>query len=149
MNEHLRLLPDEAALADLEDFFENATVGLHIVSGDGRILKANWAELQMLGYSPDEYIGQPIGDFHVDQPVIEDILTRLGRGEKLTAYPARLLGRGRLSPARSHYFKWSNLQWRIDSDPLFHDGCHRGRSRRAALPAGARCHAGRRLYDRC
>src|SRR5688572_13311021 len=76
--------------ADLEDFFDNATVGLHIVSGDGRILKANRAELQMLGYAPEDYIGKPICGFHVDQPVIEDILARLARGEKLDGYPARL-----------------------------------------------------------
>lgn len=76
--------------ADLEDFFDNATVGLHIVSGDGRILKANRAELQMLGYAAEDYIGEPICSFHVDQPVIEDILARLSGGEKLDGYPARL-----------------------------------------------------------
>src|SRR4051794_14267516 len=30
---------------DLEDFFENAAVGLHVVAGDGTILRANRAEL--------------------------------------------------------------------------------------------------------
>src|SRR5688572_27847231 len=90
MKQHSSPFPDDPARADLEDFFENATVGLHIVSSDGRILRANRAELQMLGYLAEEYIGQGIATFHADPPVIEDILSRLGRGEKLDSYPARL-----------------------------------------------------------
>ncbi len=75
---------------ELEDFFENATIGLHIVAADGTILRANKAELAMLGYTADEYVGKPIADFHADAPVIGDILDRLSRGERLDRYPARL-----------------------------------------------------------
>jgi PAS domain S-box-containing protein len=75
---------------DLEDFFENGAVGLHLVGPDGTILRANQAELDLLGYTADEYIGRPIADFHADAPVITDILRRLSRGEKLDRYPARL-----------------------------------------------------------
>ncbi|AZF10957.1 Chemotaxis protein methyltransferase CheR [Pseudomonas sp. R2-37-08W] len=75
---------------DLEDFFENSAVGLHIVSGQGIILRANKAELSLLGYSADEYIGRHITEFHVDEPVIGDILTKLGSGDCLNSYPARL-----------------------------------------------------------
>ncbi|WP_129793795.1 PAS domain S-box protein [Sphingosinicella sp. CPCC 101087] len=75
---------------DLEDFFENSAVGLHIVSGDGIILRANRAELDLLGYSAEEYIGQPIAAFHADRPVIDDILRRLACGDGLDRYPARL-----------------------------------------------------------
>jgi len=77
-------------IAALQDFFDNANVGLHWVGADGIILRANHAELQMLGYTTEEYIGHPIQEFHADPPVIEDILTRLIRGEKLTDYEARL-----------------------------------------------------------
>jgi PAS domain S-box-containing protein len=76
--------------ADLEDFFENGAVGLHIVSCDGIIQRANRAELEMLGYEPDEYIGRNIAEFHADSAVIEDILTRLSQGVGLNRYPARL-----------------------------------------------------------
>lgn len=76
--------------ADLEDFFENSAVGLHIVSGEGIILRANKAELSFLGYSAQEYIGRPITEFHVDAPVICDILSKLGSGDCLDRYPARL-----------------------------------------------------------
>lgn len=51
---------------ELADFFDNATVGLHWAGPDGTILRANRAELTMLGYSADEYIGHGIAEFHVD-----------------------------------------------------------------------------------
>ena len=52
---------------DLSDFVENATVGLHWVGPDGRILWANQAELDLLGCSREEYIGRHIAEFHADQ----------------------------------------------------------------------------------
>lgn len=76
--------------ADLEDFFENSAIALHIVGGDGIIQRANKAELALLGYAPEEYVGRHIVEFHVDAPVIGDILHKLSCGDKLTRYPARL-----------------------------------------------------------
>jgi PAS domain S-box-containing protein len=75
---------------DFEDFFENGAVALHLVGGDGTILHANKAELALLGYTAEEYIGRPITDFHADEATIADILARLKRGEKIEKYPARL-----------------------------------------------------------
>jgi PAS domain S-box-containing protein len=75
---------------DLDDFFENASMGIHWVGHDGTILRANRAELEMLGYGPEEYIGRNIVDFHADPGAITDILARLGRGETLLDYEARL-----------------------------------------------------------
>ncbi|HXD22174.1 MAG TPA: PAS domain S-box protein, partial [Gemmatimonadaceae bacterium] len=75
---------------DLVDFLENALDAMHWVGPDGTILWANGAELEMLGYTRDEYFGQPITAFHCDAQVIQDILGRLGRNEKIRDYPARL-----------------------------------------------------------
>ncbi|MGK5081627.1 ATP-binding protein [Janthinobacterium sp. HLX7-2] len=75
---------------ELADFLDNSAEGLHRVGMDGTILWANKAEMNMLGYRPEEYIGQHIARFHVDQTVIEDILTKLGSGETIYDYPARL-----------------------------------------------------------
>ena len=75
---------------ELADFFDHATVGLHWVGPDGIILRANQAELNLLGYTRNEYIGRAIADFHADRPVIEDILRKLSCGEELHDYPARL-----------------------------------------------------------
>ncbi len=76
--------------AMLRDFVETATVALHWVDSDGIILWANQAELDLLGYSREEYIGHHIAEFHVDQAVIGDIAGRLTRGETLKEYEARL-----------------------------------------------------------
>ncbi len=76
--------------AELTDFVENATVGLHWVGPDGTILWANKAEFALLGYDLDEYIGHNIAEFHADPPVIEDILCRLTNNESLDSYEARL-----------------------------------------------------------
>ena len=75
---------------EFADFVENAAEGLHRVAGDGTILWANRAELQMLGYTWEEYVGRHIADFHVDAPVIDSILSKLSSGETLYDQPARL-----------------------------------------------------------
>ncbi len=76
--------------AELTDFLENAIIGMHWVAGDGTILWANKAEMTMLGYEREEYIGHQIGEFHTDQQAINDILQRLGRYEELHGYEAGL-----------------------------------------------------------
>ena len=75
---------------DLSDFFDNASVGLHWVGPDGIIMRVNQTELDMLGYSREEYVGRHIAEFHIDQPVIQDILVRLACGETLREYPAKI-----------------------------------------------------------
>ncbi len=75
---------------ELTAFVESATIGLHWVDADGRIIWANRAELELLGYNWDEYVGHHISEFHADAPTIDDILTRLCRGEKLREYEARV-----------------------------------------------------------
>lgn len=82
-----------SAAVDLEDFFEHGSVGLHLVDSRGVILRANRAELEMLGYEAGDYVGRNIAEFHADAEVIGDILTRLGSGERLDRYPARLRAR--------------------------------------------------------
>ena len=86
-DELARLQESERQLAD---FFENATVGLHWVGPTGTVLRANRAELDLLGYSSQEYVGRHIADFHVDAHVIGDILARLTAGEVLSGCEARL-----------------------------------------------------------
>jgi len=75
---------------ELSDFFENASVGLHWVGPDGIILRVNQAELDMLGYRRDEYVGQHIGSFHADRPAIEELLARLHDRETVHEFEARL-----------------------------------------------------------
>jgi PAS domain S-box-containing protein len=72
-----------AAVTDLADFLDNAPVPIHSVDGNGVIVYANRAELELLGYRADEYIGQPVAAFHVDPAVIASMLERVQRGETL------------------------------------------------------------------
>lgn len=85
---------DERSLRNREEelshFLENAVVAMHWVAADGTIVWANKAELALLGYCRDEYIGHRISEFHADQRVIDDIMYRLGRNEELGGYEARL-----------------------------------------------------------
>jgi two-component system cell cycle sensor histidine kinase/response regulator CckA len=80
----------QAREQELTDFFENASIPIHWVGPSGDILRVNQAELDLLGYRREEYVGQNIVDFHVDRPAIDDILQRLAAGEVLHDYPARL-----------------------------------------------------------
>jgi PAS domain S-box-containing protein len=94
---------------ELKQCLDHAAEGIHWVAPDGTILWANQTELDLLGYSADEYIGRPIAAFHVDQPVIDDILGRLTRGETILQYEARLRHKdGSLRVVRIN----SNVLWR-------------------------------------
>lgn len=75
---------------ELADFFENAAVGLHFVGPDGLVQRVNQTELDMLGYTRDEYVGHHIAEFHVDQQNICDMLDRLKSGEVLQQHAARM-----------------------------------------------------------
>jgi PAS domain S-box-containing protein len=96
---------------ELRDFLENAVIGMHRVAWDGTILWANKAELSLLGYERNEYVGRHISEFHADSAVIDDILQRLNRREELSNYEARL----RCKDGSLRYV-------RIDSNALFRDG---------------------------
>jgi PAS domain S-box-containing protein len=72
------------------DVLENATIAIHSVDEHGIILWANRAELEMLGYDRDDYVGRSIADFHVDRAVVADMLARLAGGEDLRDREVRL-----------------------------------------------------------
>lgn len=78
---------------DLRDFFENGTAAMRWVDARGQIIRANRAELELLGYSAREYIGRAITEFHADPHVGEELLARLMRGETIRDFEARLLRR--------------------------------------------------------
>ncbi len=93
---------------ELTDFIENSSVGLHWVGADGIILWANRAELDLLGYTREEYIGHHIADFHADQDVINNILSRLFNKETLHNYEARLRCK---DGSIRHVLINSNVKW--------------------------------------
>jgi PAS domain S-box-containing protein len=102
----------------LKDYFENASIGLHWVNSDGIIIWANPAELQMLGYTEDEYIGHHISEFHAHKGAIKDILNRLSTGQVLTNYEAELLQK---DGATRHVAINSSVLW--EGDKFVHTRC--------------------------
>jgi len=64
--------------------------GTHRVGPDGTILWADRAELRMLGYRWEEYVGRHIANFHVDAELVDLILDTLLSGGELADQPARL-----------------------------------------------------------
>lgn len=77
-------------LRELQDYVDNAAVALHWVNEKGIIKWANKAELEMLGYGYEEYIGHHISEFHVNPQKISDILERLSNNEILNNYESEL-----------------------------------------------------------
>jgi PAS domain S-box-containing protein len=75
---------------DLEDFLDNAVIAIHRVDANGIIRWANRAELALVGYERHQYVGHHIAEFHVDRDVIDEMLARLGRGDTLHDYEARV-----------------------------------------------------------
>jgi PAS domain S-box-containing protein len=103
---------------ELADFIENAPTGMHWVGPDGQILWANQAELDMLGYTSEEYIGYPINDFHTDQCAISDILKRLTDNETLHDYAAQLRCK---DGSIRHVLIDSNVLW--ENNKFIHTRC--------------------------
>ncbi len=75
---------------ELSDFFENAPVGFHQAGPNGIIQWVNRAELKLLGYSREEYIGHPVKNFYVDEERFQDLNERLWNGQTVHDYEVRL-----------------------------------------------------------
>jgi two-component system sensor histidine kinase VicK len=105
-------------LEELSDFIENASLPMHWVNGSGIVIWVNKAELDMLGYTNNEFINKHISNYHADKDVIEDILTRLINKETLLNYPARLKCK---NGDIRHVLINSNLRWK--NDEFIHTRC--------------------------
>ena len=83
------VLPGWCGSSDL-DLLEDAGIGLRAVAADGTIVGASRAELDMLGYEHDEYVGQPQARFHADDGLHEEMMRRLRTGETLRGFESRM-----------------------------------------------------------
>lgn len=96
-----RLAEEEnrAERAELENFFENAGVAMCWIDGSGVIRRANRAELELLGYDREDYVGRRMSEFHMDRATGEEVAARLSGGEQLHRFPAHLRTRaGEIKP---------------------------------------------------
>ncbi|HEY9416987.1 MAG TPA: PAS domain-containing protein [Pseudonocardia sp.] len=83
----------QARIEELNDFFDNAPAGVHFVGFNGLILRANHAEMSLLGYdkNPTGYLGKHVRDIHANKPTVEDLLRRLVEGEPVINFKAKLV----------------------------------------------------------
>ena len=80
----------EGQESELREFIENIEIALNRVAADGTILWANRAELNLLGYSREEYVGHNIVEFHVSQSVILDMLHRAKQSGELNEHESQV-----------------------------------------------------------
>jgi PAS domain S-box-containing protein len=102
----------------LSDFFENAIVGMHWLGADGSVLRVNQAQLDLLGYTHDEYVGQPFAKFFVDPTAIENIFQRLLNRTEIHQYETQL--RCKDGSVKSVLIN-SNVLW--EGDTFVHTRC--------------------------
>jgi hypothetical protein len=107
----------------LESYFDHAQVGLHMVGGDGVIIRANRADCAPINVPHDGYVGRSITDFHADQAVIRDMLERLLDDRPLINYAACLKGRDGVEVpvvicSNSHWRDWC-----VREHTLLHSHC--------------------------
>jgi PAS domain S-box-containing protein len=57
---------------------------------DGTIIWANRAELELVGYTAEEYIGHHVTEFHSDGTSIRDLLCQLRANQKINGWNAQL-----------------------------------------------------------
>jgi PAS domain S-box-containing protein len=87
------LPPHGGAVAMLADIAEKAPVGLLQMGAEGEIQWANRAELELLGWQRQDYLGQPAEEIYADQSEGRSVLARLARGETLRDYKTNLRAR--------------------------------------------------------
>jgi len=76
----------EQSRAELEEFFENASIGLLFIGPGGEILRANRMELQTMGYPADQYVGRDYFSFNADPGSSRRLLDILERGESVGSF---------------------------------------------------------------
>lgn len=57
----------KAPEGELHQFLDNAAIAIHWVDAEGIITWVNKAELKLLGYTKEEYIGHHISEFHIEK----------------------------------------------------------------------------------
>src|SRR5260370_24758321 len=75
---------------ELADFLGNAAEGLQQVGPDARIIWANPAQLRLLGYSADEYIGHQLADFYVERELFDEFWRTIMAHEVVYDFPPAL-----------------------------------------------------------
>ena len=101
-----------ASEKELVDFLNKAPIAMHWLSGTGHVLWANETEMNVLGYTPEEYIGQPIMKFCPDEEeLVLEIFKTLGSGKTIKDVPVRFRTKDNQI---KHLLIDSNVNWNAD-----------------------------------
>lgn len=75
---------------ELSDFFTESPLGLLWVEPDGRIRRANQAELELVGRTGQEVLGRHVSELHADAEAAARLLNCLAKGQTVRDCRARL-----------------------------------------------------------
>ncbi len=78
---------------ELQDLFNEASVGLVMLAFDGTILRANHAFFDLLERAPEQVIGQTLGEFHPDPATVEGMIAQLAARQTFHNIATELLVR--------------------------------------------------------
>jgi two-component system, chemotaxis family, CheB/CheR fusion protein len=70
--------------------FENGAVGIQFLDLEGRILRANQAELDLLGLSGQEVVGRPFAEFLAEPQAASELVTKVKEEGVLRGFAASL-----------------------------------------------------------
>jgi PAS domain S-box-containing protein len=102
----------EAALrrseSNLSTFFSQAPIGLVWLAASGTILRANLAQLDLLGYAADEYLGRNFNEFHSEADGGQQLLQQLAA--RTTVRNLRMIARCKNGAVR-HLLLDANPVW--------------------------------------
>eukprot|EP00698_Gefionella_okellyi_P022655 TRINITY_DN753_c0_g2_i1.p1 TRINITY_DN753_c0_g2~~TRINITY_DN753_c0_g2_i1.p1 ORF type:complete len:960 (+),score=226.98 TRINITY_DN753_c0_g2_i1:54-2882(+) len=76
-------------LAEVE-LFDRLSSPANWIDANGFVLRANEAEIALLGYTRQEYVGQTWANFFVDPAAYGDLWKRLTTGDRVIDFPAKL-----------------------------------------------------------
>lgn len=93
---------------ELQDLFDEASVGIVLTARDGRIIRANRAFCELLDRSPQQVIGLALADFHPDPEMISMMLRQLTERHTLHNVSTELLTPG---GASRHVLADANALW--------------------------------------
>src|SRR5690242_16638324 len=93
---------------ELQDLFEEASVGLVLVARDGIILRANRAFSELVHLAPGQVTGCALGEFHPEPATVKPLLERLAARQTLHNFPTEL--RDRNGQTR-HVLVDANVLW--------------------------------------
>ena len=93
---------------ELQDLFDEASVGIVLTARDGRILRSNRAFLEMLDRPPAQVIGHPLGEFHLDPTAVARMLQQLAERQTLHNVSTEFLSR---SGTAHHVLVDANALW--------------------------------------